>query len=97
MIKVEERKSLLKNEICGLCKKPANRGVVTFLDAYPQLVSPVMSRFSPLRIKLQAVSFGMTQVVSFERYYHIGVLTWLQQSYKPQKRIKRGILQNEPK
>ena len=38
----------------------------------------------------------MTQVVSFERYYHIGVLTWLQQSYKPQKRIKRGILQNEP-
>ena len=23
-----------KNEICGLCKKPANRGVVTFLDAY---------------------------------------------------------------
>lgn len=23
-----------KNGICGLCKKPANRGVVTFLDAY---------------------------------------------------------------
>ena len=32
----------IKNEICGLCKKPANRGVVTFLDAYFML--PNMKR-----------------------------------------------------
>ena len=28
----------IKNEICGLCKRPANRGVVTFLDAYRNMV-----------------------------------------------------------
>ena len=49
-----------KMRFAGFAKSPQIGGVVTFLDAYPQLVSPVMSRFSPLRINLQAVSFGMT-------------------------------------